>query len=522
MSGDSTRASKARPSRRSVLKAGATGAAALLTPPFVFAAESPARQPNIVFVFADQLRTHEVGCYGNDRLHTPNIDALAREGARFTNAISTYPLCSPFRAMLLTGMQPMANGMVTNDHRLRAGVPSFAEACKSAGYHTAYIGKWHIDGHGRSAYIPPDRRLGFQKWMVLECTHDYFKSNYHEGDSPQMRTWEGYDAIAQTRAAQQYLRERADQGPFALFVSWGPPHNPYVAPDAYMKRFQPKQMRLRENVAEHEISDAMLANSRSPLPKQQEAQRRRIRQQINDDNAIRRWYAGYYAATEAIDDCVGDLRRTLAELKMLDETVFVFTSDHGDMLGSHRFYEKTVPFEEAVSIPFVVRYPRKMPAGIVSDGLLGPIDMMPTVLSLAGIPCPKVDGMDLSHLAMGKPGPQRDALLMMTMTCALNSWTSNGTDPWRAVRTKTHTYAKFADGRPWLLFDNAADPHQVRNLVGRPETAPLQRQLDSHLNELCKEAKDPVDVTTITQQVLKENPGNALIRGYLEAYSGRG
>ena len=110
--------------------------------------------PNIIFVFADQLRSHALGCYGNDQLKTPNIDRLAKEGVRFTNAVSTAPVCGPFRGMLMTGNFPMKNGMVLTDHFLRNPGPYFAEVCKAAGYRTGYIGKWHLDGYGRSVYIP--------------------------------------------------------------------------------------------------------------------------------------------------------------------------------------------------------------------------------------------------------------------------------------------------------------------------------------------------------------------------------
>jgi len=148
-----------------------------------------AKKPNIVFVFADQLRSFDLSCYGADHIQTPNMDRLAADGVRFTHAFSTYPICSPFRAMMMTGLYPMRNGMVCNDHYLRAGVPSFAHVCKKAGYHTGYIGKWHIDGYSRTDYIPPERRLGFEHWMALECTHDYFHSKYFTGNSDQARYW---------------------------------------------------------------------------------------------------------------------------------------------------------------------------------------------------------------------------------------------------------------------------------------------------------------------------------------------
>ena len=140
-------------------------------------------QPNILFVFADQLRSHELGCYGGMSIKTPNMDRLAQEGLQMTNAISTYPVCTPFRGMLMTGSYPMHTGIVCNDHPRRETLPSIAEACKAADYQTGYIGKWHLDGIGRTTFIPPERRMGFEFWQALECTHSYFESKYFENDS---------------------------------------------------------------------------------------------------------------------------------------------------------------------------------------------------------------------------------------------------------------------------------------------------------------------------------------------------
>ncbi len=484
------------------------------------AAASAPRRPNILFVFADQLRSFELGCYGNERIRTPNIDRLAREGVRFTNALSTFPVCSPFRAMLMTGLYPMANGMTVNDHRLKPGVPSFARALTSAGYHTGYIGKWHLDGHGRENFTPPERRLGFDFWMALECTHQYFKSLYYAGNSDQPRYWEGYDAVDQTRAACRYIRDRAKQGPFALFMSWGPPHNPYVAPDEYMKRFDPAKMQLRPNVGDRRVFEFLAANTKTKLPPAREKARANARRQWSDENHIRKAYAGYYAATECLDDMIGELRTTLAEAGVLDDTIFVFTSDHGDMLGSHGLADKTVPFEEAISIPFIIRYPRRIREGRTTDVLLAPIDMMPTILGLAGAPCPRVDGMDLSGAAEGKGVRERDALLLMQLTPAGNSWVLAGTEPWRGVRTKTHTYVRFADGRPWALYENQKDPFQTNNLIDRAGSVRLRERLEKRLRELLEEAKDPCDTRAIIDAILRVQPEHELIRSARAANPG--
>jgi arylsulfatase A-like enzyme len=475
----------------------------------------------MIFVFADQLRSQSVGCYGAAAPATPQIDRLAAEGARFTHAISTYPVCSPFRAMLMTGLYPFRNGMVCNDLPLRHGVPSVAQALNDAGYHTAYIGKWHLDGRGREAYIPPDRRLGFRHWMVLECTHNYHKSPYFAGDSEQRRIWDGYDAVAQTRAAQEYIRGREGGQPFALFLSWGPPHDPYLAPEEYMRRFKPEEVELRPNVAERAIADAMFTDQRSRLPDIYQPLRRRMRAWLDDVQAVRQSLAGYHAAIECLDDLIGDLRRTLDERGVLDNTILVFSSDHGDQLGSHRTFGKDMPFEESISIPFIVRFPPKVRAGTVTDALLSPVDIMPTLLALAGVPCPRVDGLDLSGAATGHDGPRRDAVLLMHLTPICNAWLANAMDAWRGVRDHRYTYARHDDGAPWLLYDNHADPFQLRNLVADPAHEAIRRRLDARVNDLLRDAGDPGNQRAIHEYILQVQPDQAMVKALREVNPGK-
>ena len=124
--------------------------------------------PNIVFVFGDQWRAQSVGYFSNADVKTPNIDRLSQESVNFTQAVSGCPVCSPYRGSLLTGQRPLTHGVFVNDVCLKPKGITLGEAYKQAGYDTAYIGKWHLDGHGRSTYIPPERRHGFDTWMVLE------------------------------------------------------------------------------------------------------------------------------------------------------------------------------------------------------------------------------------------------------------------------------------------------------------------------------------------------------------------
>ncbi len=419
------------------------------------------KHPNIVFVFGDQWRAQATGYAGDPNARTPHLDRLESESLNFTNAVSGCPVCTPYRASLLTGQYWLTHGLFMNDVSLSNKAVSMAEACKAAGYDTGYIGKWHIDGHGRSSFIPRERRQGFEFWKVLECTHNYNQSPYY-GDEDTKLTWEGYDAIAQTREAQRYIREHDREKPFLLTLSWGPPHAPYgTAPEKYQALHDPEKLQLRPNV-----------------PKQFEKQARRD-------------LAGYYAHISALDDCIRDLSATLEETGLAEDTILVFTSDHGDMLYSHGGTKKQRPQEESIRVPFLLRYPRKLGAkGRRLPTLLNTPDIMPTLLGLAGVDIPKsVEGTDFSAPLLRGEAPRPDGTLLM---CAapFGQWTRDkGGRECRGVRTERYTYVRSLDG-PWLLFDNQEDPYQLKNLCNAPAMSETQAKLDAILNRLLKETND--------------------------------
>ncbi|HAH49557.1 MAG TPA: sulfatase, partial [Planctomycetaceae bacterium] len=184
------------------------------------------QQPNILFILTDQWRAQSIGYAGNEQVKTPNIDELARSSVNFKNAVSGCPVCCPFRGSLMTGQRPLTHGVFLNDVQLPAKSVTIAEVMDQAGYETGFIGKWHLDGRGRTAFTPRERRQGFEFWRALECTHNYNNSFYY-ADSPERKTWEGYDAFAQTRVARQFIRTQSKAGqPFLLVMSYGSPHNP--------------------------------------------------------------------------------------------------------------------------------------------------------------------------------------------------------------------------------------------------------------------------------------------------------
>ncbi|MCX6904083.1 MAG: sulfatase [Verrucomicrobia bacterium] len=420
------------------------------------------QKPNIVFVLADQWRAQAFGFAGDPNVKTPHLDRLRRESIQFVNAISGLPVCCPYRASLLTGQRPLTHGVFMNDVPLSPDAVTLAKVLGAAGYDTAYIGKWHVDGHGRSNFIPRERRQGFDYWKVLECTHNYSNSAYY-ADEPVKLKWDGYDAGAQTRDAQNYLRQHAPAPkPFLLCLAWGPPHDPYqTAPEPYRSMYPPAKIKLSPNVPE--------------------TMRPQARQML----------AGYYAHCTALDACLGELCATLKETGLDRDTLLVFTSDHGDLLGSHGGRNKQQPYEESIHVPLLLRWPAGLGAKARQlDTLINAQDIMPTLLGLSGVPIPKtVEGLNLSTCLRGGPNPS-DGTTLISCVAPFGQWLrKNGGKEYRGIRTLRHTYVRDLNG-PWLLFDNRKDPYQLHNLVNQPKQAALQAKLDAILVKKLAETHD--------------------------------
>jgi arylsulfatase A-like enzyme len=419
------------------------------------AATATAQRPNILFIIADQWRAQAFGFAGDTNVRTPHLDKLERESVNFTQAVSGMPVCSPTRASLLTGQRPLTHGIFLNDLTLDPAAATIAKTLASAGYDTGCIGKWHVDGHGRSAFIPRERRQGFDYWKVLECTHAYNNSPYY-ADGPEKLKWDGYDAIAQTRDAQRYLEERGKTGkPFLLWLAWGPPHNPYeTAPEKYRAMYPPEKISLRGN-----IPPEAQAKARADL-------------------------AGYYAHCTALDDCIGELMATLRSAGLAENTIVVFTADHGDMLASQNVYRKQRPYEESARVPMLFHLPKSL--GIAprrTEATMNTENVMPTLLGLCGVAAPKtVEGFDFTGHLRGGADPSGGAAIITCVSPFGEFTRVVGGREFRGLRTVNHTFVRDLNG-PWLLYDNVRDPWQLDNLAGKPEHAALQARLDAQLKQ---------------------------------------
>ncbi len=438
---------------------GATAAAGSLAMKGRVNTGASGKRPNIVYVFADQLRYSSCGYAGDEYARTPNMDRLAAQGCNLHQAISSTPVCAPYRASLMTGKYQSSTGMVINEIRLSPEHECFGHSLTQAGYHTGYIGKWHMWanqlGHHnliKNGFVPPGPyRLGFDGvWAAYNFNHFYYHSPYFLNDAtPHIR--KQYEPDGQTDMAISFLKSAAHKpDPFALFLSWGPPHYPWgqnnVEPE-YSELYRDVTLPLAPNYSN--ISDPY-ADTWQKLPP-------------NYDSVVHDWMRAYYAQVANLDWNLGRLMKALDENGLTNNTILVFTSDHGEMFGSHGRQSKLIFYEEAARIPFLVRWPGKIPAKSVSDVLLGTPDIMPTLLSFLNIPIPStVEGKDLSKSVLGKGNADHDAANMQGMG-ATAAW-ADGSE-WRALRDHEYTYAIYHQDRKELLFNHRKDPYQLVNLA---------------------------------------------------------
>ncbi|WP_269542088.1 sulfatase family protein [Cerasicoccus fimbriatus] len=411
--------------------------------------------PNVLYVFADQWRAQAMGYAGDPNVKTPHLDLFASEAVNFRKAVSGVPVCCPARATLISGQRPLSHGVFLNDVCLPHDRKSIAQRFAESEYDRSYIGKWHIEGHGREAFIPPERQRGFDHWKVLECTHNYNHSPYYEGASDERKLWDGYDAIAQTTEACDYLRQRKPgDKPFLMMLSWGPPHDPYgSAPEKYRRMYRPEDIILPPNIPADRAERARMD------------------------------LAGYYAHCTALDDQFARLRQTLAETGLEENTILVFTADHGDMLHSQGQERKQKPWEESMRIPFLMRWPVGLGReGRVSDALIDVLDHQPTLLDLCGLPLDDaLEGRSFAEAARGGPVDPDYAALLACYHPSGEFQRARGGREYRGLRSQRYTYAETREG-PWLLYDNELDPYQLINRIDDDTYAAVREQLARQLH----------------------------------------
>ncbi|GIN71400.1 sulfatase [Bacillus sp. J14TS2] len=462
------------------------------------------KKPNLIYIFADQWRRQAVGYEKEDPVYTPNIDAFAQESTVFTDAVSVCPLCSPHRSSLLTGKYPISTGVYTNckvgaDVMLSPEEVCISDVLAASGYKNGYIGKWHLDlselNHTEKpksgakewdAFTPPGpKRHQFHNWYSYGAWDEHLTPHYWR-NSPEKIKVNQWSVEHETDRAIEFIKNRNEDDPFALFVSWNPPHSPFEqVPEKYRKLYEGKDLSLRQNVQ----SSFMIHTG----------------EEVAGGIAkLRENQLNYFAAVSGIDEQFGRILQTLRKEKLEEETIVVLTSDHGEMMGSHGLMAKHVWYEESIGIPFAIRWPQIIPQA-KSNVLLNTVDIMPTLLGLLQIDIPtSVEGKDLSEwIIQAENGGPEEAFICAYpgRVQAIQQFRDAGLDNraygWRAIRTHKYTYVIHHGYAPnqesiRLLYSLKDDPLQLASkYIEDPQAHPIAGTLEEKLKKWFTEVEDP-------------------------------
>jgi arylsulfatase A-like enzyme len=439
-----------------------------------------AKPRNVIWIFGDQHRQQMLGCNGDPNVFTPNIDRLSSEGVNCENAVGGFPLCCPFRGSLLTSRYPH-DCVPGHQYQMPPDMPTIANALKEHGYDTAYFGKWHLFGHKEGAegratmrVIPPEYRGGFDTWIGFENNNAQYDTWVHGTGAEKPYRLPGYETDCLTDLLIDYLRKKGeargggDGQPFFAALSVQPPHDPYIAPEEFMRRHTPGAMAFRPNVP---AVDWVRARASRDL-------------------------AGACAMVENLDWNVGRVIRALEEAGLADDTYIMFFSDHGDLHGSHGQFHKTSPLAESLSIPFIVgasgslgtRYAsrRGRPRAAVNH-----VDIAPTTMGLCGLTAPGwMAGFDYSGLIR----TDRECRQMPDsayVQCTIPTGHGDSVDrTWRGIVTTDGWKYICLENQPWLMFNTNDDPCEQVNLAHNTKWREQRRKLNDRLTQWVADTKD--------------------------------
>lgn len=457
---------------------------------------SPAKQkPNLLIIHTDEHNLRTIGAYreilgeeqafiwGEDVfVSTPNIDALARSGALCTSYYAASPVCTPSRASLVSGLYPIATGSPKNNMPMRDGIVTFAEILKGEGYSTSYVGKWHLDGDAKPGFAPrrkfgfDDNRYMFNRghWKLFEETDKgpgligsyNLKTEKYQFDIS-AATAESFSTDFLVDRAIEII-ERDQSKPFCLMLSLPDPHGPNRVRAPYDTLYS--HLTFQEPRTLHALPNQ--------IPKWNETGRNSV-QKLNQ-HAM----AQYFGMVKCIDDNVGKIMNRLKSLGLDNNTIVVFTADHGDLMGEHGKHNKGLPYETSAGIPFIIRYPDKVPAGKQIHSAYTTTDFTPTVLSLLGVDAlgSTFHGKDASADFLN-PSTEMEEDRIVYITNAAGRWVAAANSQYKLVLSPLDT--------PWL-FDLKKDPDELTNYYQDPGYSPVVNHMKAQLLELMKKYDEPL------------------------------
>ncbi len=450
------------------------------------------KRPNVLLVMSDQQRPDTLGFRGQTPCKTPNMDRLAREGTSFDRAMTPCPLCLPSRAALFTGLYPHENDMLDN-------ATSSLDACqlldtfREGGYEVSYAGKWHL-GHDNIGRFTDrdagDNTADYSAWcadqgLVDGWTFNDARVRTHRSPSmstpialplemPPETTNDAYIADI----AIDHLHTRDRSRPFFQVCSFNGPHPPFMIPEPYFSMYDPSQVEKPENFG--------------PQPGEPDVNRTSFYRQLfldhgKDFEAWRKSYAVYWGFTSLIDDQLGQVLSELEAEGVMDETIILFLSDHGENLGAHGLWHKMVAYEESIRVPMIFRLPGKVAKGVRSDTPFSLIDIAPTLAGLCDLPAlVEWRGRDMSDVLAGEPVDLGDRALF-ALHRPLGAWM--GTQPWRMIEQARKKYIWHLGDEP-ELYDLASDPFERDNLARNPDTKDTLTDLHTRLIAIMRETND--------------------------------
>ena len=442
-------------------------------------------RPNLLIIYTDEHNFRTLGCYRNlmsddqayawgegIKVDTPNLDTLAAAGAICTSYYAASPVCTPSRAAFVSGLYPVATGAWSNNEPMHDDVVTFAEQLRRHGYKTAYVGKWHLDGKKKPGFEPA-RNFGFSDnrhmfnrghWKVLHQNGDKSMAPHYSKEAKgNTYSIEGAD---ETSFTTDFLTDRTieiierDKGQtFCVMLSIPDPHGPEMVRDPYDTMFA--HMSFKEPRTK-KVSD-------SQIPKWNPQTGSNTADEFGQHEMEQ-----YYGMVKCIDDNVGHLLNYLEETGLDKNTIVVFTADHGDLLGEHNRIEKGLPYEASAKIPFLIRYPGKIPKGKVIHKAYTNVDFMPTILGLMDVPqVAGTHGLDDSELFLSADKEIEDDRIVY-FTKAGGSWLAVASDRYKLVVSR--------EDSPWL-FDLQRDPDELINFFQDPEYKTIGARLMNDLRD---------------------------------------
>jgi arylsulfatase A-like enzyme len=470
------------PGRRQFVQTGVAAAVAAAVTPASLAqtVSAPEKRPNLVFLYTEGHRADCLSLVGHPLLKTPNMDRIGSEGIRFPNAFCTNALCAPARASAMTGLWSRTTGALDNKGAhipLPSDIPVFTDYLRDAGYETCIVGKVHIRNGLRERYW--DYYLG-----VNAPATNYYKPKMAEGKNGKIgpdQVWnEGYCDDFVTDRVLEWLKQPREK-PFALLLWYQTPHAPFFRARRHLDLYNgvkiPKPATFDDDAKGYPGKPKPFRVADNKIGTVDTGDAARSLEEIAKD---------YYAGLVAIDENVGRIFKHLEDHKIMDETAIVQSADHGYFLGEWRLFDKRLMHEPSIRVPMMIRYPKRIKAGLVKQQMVLDVDLAPTMLDLVGLPVPKhMQGKSMLKLVEEANPDWRTQWLYDYYEFPGNE----NVAPHRGVRTETHKFIHWYTQSPeeFEMYDLANDPGENHNLYGNPAFAALQSDLRKRLDKLLEE-----------------------------------